>query len=99
MDGTERKREKEGEHELNNGKAGKILAGSMNLTGARGLSIGTEGWWHCSVHWLYLRMCTWEHTTGDILHVQEYGQLTMALQHKDISSVLAGGINIWNLEG
>lgn len=79
--------EKEDKHELSKGgNAGKTLARSMSLTGARALSTGTGEWWKRRkpldfVHWHYLRMCiislcTWEHTTGDILHMQESGQLT-----------------------
>lgn len=79
--------EKEDKHELSKGgNAGKTLARSMSLTGARALSTGTGEWWKRRkpldfVHWHYLRMCVislcaWEHTTGDILHVQESGQLT-----------------------
>lgn len=75
---------KEGKHEKG-GNAVKLLTRPMNLIRAKPLRAGAEGWFKRRKHLdfvHYLRMhvislCTWEHTTRDILQVQESGQLTL----------------------
>lgn len=102
--------EKEGKHELSKGgNAGKTLTRSMNLTRARASSAGTGGWWKRRkpldfVHQHYLRMrvislCTWERTAGNILHVQESGQLTPVGNTGTCFLCWQREVDMWTSEG